>query len=297
MKFTKGCLLDYQKEWERNRQVFLIHLETEKINYLFFQLNRHKFESTYLKPNFTLEKYAPQFSLQHSNSQIMDIYNAILDYSNELDVTLRDEQSSNPILSASVDSKINTLFEDLFIRFGIVLDSISKAISLFEKRSNTRCLWPTFITKKGEDSWWTVVESYKPFTESLYKIRSDFLHGSIKPNWVVLNRCEENNSISQESRQSNSFAFDYEFHSSMKMILSFLKLKTCFSFFDFLFSVIECFFCFERDLFDRLIKHFCEKYIIVQFKELHEVVNSSILSEYEESIINRYLSGTREAYR
>ena len=294
MKFTEGCLLDYKKEWGRNRQVFLIHLETERINYLFFQLNRHKFEATYLNPNFTQEKYAPQFSLQHANSQIMDFYNAILDYSKELDEASMNEQTSIPILSAGMDFKLNALFEDLFIRFGIALDSISKAICLFEKKSNTKCLWPDFITQKLKNSWWSIVDSYKPLTENLYKIRSDFLHGSIKPSWVVLNRSDGNNIVGYDIKAGNTFAFNYMFHKSMKRLLSFLQLGTNFSFFDFLYAVIMRFFCFEKELFDCLIKHFCEKYIITQFKELHEVVDTSILSEYEESIVNRYLSKARE---
>lgn len=290
MKFTDGCLLDFNKEWERNRCVYLVLLETEKINYLFFQLNRHKFEATYLKPNLTLEKHTIQFSLQHANNQIMEIYNAILQYSKELDEALLDHPSSIDDLLPRVDFKINTLFEDLFIRFGVVLDSISKAITLFEKKSNTCCLWTAFLAQKREDDWWIIVDSYKPLLESLYKIRSDFLHGSIKPNWVVLNRCEENNSIRQEQRFSNTFAFDYTFHKSMKTVLKFLELEDCFSFFDFLYLSIMQFFSFEKKLFDSLIEHFCKKYIVTQYKELHEVIDPSSLTEYEESVLNKYLS-------
>ena len=77
MVFTNACYLDFEKEWERNRQVFLLSLKTESINYTFFQLNRHKFDSVF-SFDFSQEKYAVCFSLLHANSQLMYIYNQIL---------------------------------------------------------------------------------------------------------------------------------------------------------------------------------------------------------------------------
>lgn len=292
MKFLASCLFNFEKEWKRNREIFLILLRVEGFYSLFFQLNRHKFKPVTAAIDFTQEKYAPQLSLMHANSQIIDIYSSILfriKEANEQMLEANQEQKSN--IAYSLRIEVNRLFEDLFIRFGIVLDSMAKAILLLEKKPNTKCLWTSFAKQESDTEWRAIILDNNSFTSALYSIRSDYLHGSIHPEWVVLNRHQDNDGLHNVESSEIVFSLQYNYHSGMKKITRLLGLGDSFSFFDFLYSVIKHFLSFEDKVFESLFFYFYPKLTIKQYKELGEIIDYELLSDYEKNIISEYKTG------